>query len=165
MRFANLLTTALFGAVTAASPASQQSGNSEALQLVDFYIITDTLHNASNLTTGADIQLLSFQFNSFVGSGSVPVSCAAAAAEGETSLRFNPAAYSCRSRFRHWGQYWFEVDRPNSQGVFGLTITHKDSSGVETRGRASVPTKCHAGDADSLVCSQVGDVTISLQRE
>ncbi|KAL2179531.1 uncharacterized protein P884DRAFT_283443 [Thermothelomyces heterothallicus CBS 202.75] len=164
MRFTSVLTAALFGAAaaapTAAAPQAEMPRIREAVRITDFYARKAPL----NGTLGGPVSSVSFKITPVRGNGTVPVSCSATAAEGEKSIRFKPTAYPCEDSSSHWDQYSFEVSRPKPQGIFDITVIHKAGPGFGVRGRASVPTYCHAGGADSLVCGQVANVTVGLHR-
>ncbi|KAL2172257.1 hypothetical protein VTG60DRAFT_6635 [Thermothelomyces hinnuleus] len=161
MRFTSVLTAALFGAAAAApAPQAEVPRIREAVRITDFYARKGPL----NGTFDGAVSSVSFKITPVLGNGTVPISCSATAAEGEKSIRFKPTAYPCEDNSSHWDQYSFKVSRPKPLGVFDITVIHKAGPGFGARGRASVPTYCHAGGADSLVCGQVANVTVGLHR-
>ncbi|KAL2141564.1 hypothetical protein VTI28DRAFT_2214 [Corynascus sepedonium] len=157
MRFTSAVTAALFGAAMAApAPQADFPRVRESVAITEFYARKDLL----NGTLNGPVSSVSFKLSPTLNNGTAAVvSCTATAAEGESAIDFKPTAYPCDGE-----KYSFQVGRPKGQGIFPITLIHQTGHGHGARGRGAVPTYCHAGGGDSLVCGQVANVTIGLHR-
>lgn len=148
---------ALFGAAIAA-PAPQANETKESVQITEFHARKNHLNGG--LTGPVD----SIDFNIIASAevGTMGFVCTASAAEGEDSLKLKPNSYLCNGGDENHHYAFYLNAAVGDDNKFSLLIIHQVAPAFGFWANVEVPTYCHAGGAETMVCQQVADVTANL---
>ncbi|KAK7910562.1 hypothetical protein PG985_013043 [Apiospora marii] len=159
MQFTFVAVAALFGAAMAApAPVPQSDEIKESVQITKFHARKSHLNGG---LTGP-VDSIDFAITASAEAGTMGFACTASAEEGEESLKFKPNLYRCNGGTEN-AHYSFELNAPvGDDNKFSLTIIHQTGIAFGYWGAVEVPTYCHAGGAETMVCQQIADVTADL---
>ncbi|KAK7965726.1 uncharacterized protein PG986_000003 [Apiospora aurea] len=130
----------------------------ESVQITKFHARKNHLNGG---LTGP-VDSIDFNIVSSVEAGTMAFACTASAAEGEDSLKLKPNSYRCKGGDdnRH---YAFELNSAvGEDDKFSLMIIHQTGIAFGYWGNVEIPTYCHAGGAETMVCQQIAEVTADL---
>ncbi|KAK8137414.1 hypothetical protein PG984_002907 [Apiospora sp. TS-2023a] len=148
---------ALFGAAIAA-PAPQANETKESVQITEFHARKNHLNGG---LTGP-VDSIDFNIIASAEAGTMGFVCTASAAEGEDSLKFKPNSYRCNGGDDNH-HYAFELNAAvGDDNKFSVMIIHQTAPAFGFWANVDIPTYCHAGGAETMVCQQVADVTANL---
>ncbi|KAK8041620.1 hypothetical protein PG994_014627 [Apiospora phragmitis] len=156
MQFTFAVTAALFGAALAA-PAPQSNQTKESVQITDFHARKNHLQGTLN----GPVDSIDFKIIASEEAGTKGFVCTASAAEGEDKLKMKPNAYNCKGGDDNH-HYAFELVSVGDDNVMTLQIIHQTAPAFGFWGNVDVPTYCHAGGDETMICQQIGDVTANL---
>ncbi|KAK7955350.1 hypothetical protein PG996_016154 [Apiospora saccharicola] len=157
MQFTFVTVAALFGAAMAA-PAPQANETKESVQITEFHARKSHLNGG---LTGP-VDHIDFNIIASAEAGTMGFVCTASAVEGEDSLKFKPNSYRCNGGDDNH-HYSFELNTAvGDDNKFSLMIIHQIAPAFGFWTNVEVPTYCHAGGAETMICQQVADVTANL---
>ncbi|KAI1800303.1 hypothetical protein F4811DRAFT_556970 [Daldinia bambusicola] len=148
MRFTTAVAALFFGATAMATPQDAKL-ESEDVSITDFYV-----HKAgANGATAGTVDGVSFKLS---GKDAKDLSCSAGAKEVTNGLPTD--VITCGD-----SKYRFAVLAGSDASTFTLRVYHELGTAVGFSGHGDVPTYCHSGGLDTMVCSQVqSPVTIHI---